>query len=133
MIRRPPRSTLFPYTALPVAVRLLRQGVSMKTIGDTLGHQAVSSTAVYLRLAIEDLRDVGLEVPKAASASVLLEPGWERRIPKVRSRIGPSRPPARFRSGFGASIQRYLKTKQALGRKYVNEAGTLLHWDAFVF
>ena len=115
------------------AVRLLRQGVSMKTIGDTLGHQAVSSTAVYLRLAIEDLRDVGLEVPKAASAPVLLEPGWEGRIPQVRSRIGPSRPPARFRSGFGASIQRYLKTKQALGRKYVNEAGTLLHWDAFVF
>ena len=93
----------------------------------SLGHRALSSTGVYLRLAIEDLRGVGLEVPKTASASALLDPGWEWRIPKIRSRDGRARSPARFRSRFGSSIQHYLKTKRASARKYVNEAWTLLH------
>ena len=52
------------------AVHLLRQGVAVKTIGDLLGHRTTESTGVYLRLAIEDLRDVspglpaGVEVPR---------------------------------------------------------------------
>ena len=45
------------------ALRLIRQGVPLKTIGDVLGHQAPTSTTVYLRLAMEDLRTVALEVP----------------------------------------------------------------------
>jgi site-specific recombinase XerD len=45
------------------AVFLLRKGTSVKTIGDILGHRTVESTSTYLRLAIEDLRDVGLPVP----------------------------------------------------------------------
>jgi site-specific recombinase XerD len=114
------------------AVRLLHQGVSMKTIGDTLGHRAVDSTSIYLRLAIEDLRHVGLEVPQATAASPLRDPGWKRSIPLVRHRVD-SPPTTGFRSGFGVSIQRYLAVKQATGRKYVNEAGILHHWDAFLF
>ena len=47
------------------AVRLLRQGTSLKTIGDLLGHRTAESTFVYLRLAIEDLRGVALSLPKA--------------------------------------------------------------------
>ena len=50
----------------------------MKTIGDTLGHRALESTGIYLRLAIEDLHDVGLEVPEATAASPLLEFGWNK-------------------------------------------------------
>ena len=42
---------------------LLRRGISLKTIGDLLGHRSPESTAVYLRLATEDLRGVGLPVP----------------------------------------------------------------------
>lgn len=42
------------------AVHLLRQGLSLKTIGDLLGHRSAESTCVYLRLAVEDLRDVAL-------------------------------------------------------------------------
>jgi integrase/recombinase XerD len=42
---------------------LLRRGTSLKTIGDILGHRSPESTAVYLRLATEDLRGVGLPVP----------------------------------------------------------------------
>ena len=45
------------------AVHLLRQGTSLKTIGDLLGHRTAESTCVYLRLAIEDLREVALDVP----------------------------------------------------------------------
>ena len=46
------------------AVSLLRAAVPLKTIGDLLGHRAPSSTSVYLKLATEDLRSVGLEVPQ---------------------------------------------------------------------
>ena len=35
----------------------------LKTIGDVLGHRSPESTAVYLRLATEDLRSVALPVP----------------------------------------------------------------------
>jgi integrase/recombinase XerD len=45
------------------ALHLLRQGTSLKTIGDLLGHRTAESTCVYLRLAIDDLREVALDVP----------------------------------------------------------------------
>ena len=45
------------------ALRLLRASVPLKTIGDILGHRAPSSTSAYLKLATEDLRQVGLELP----------------------------------------------------------------------
>lgn len=57
------------------AVHLLRQGISLKTIGDLLGHRNAESTCVYLRLATEDLRDVALSLPRHCS-----EPrAWEVR------------------------------------------------------
>jgi integrase/recombinase XerD len=46
-----------------LAVELLRRGTSLKTIGDLLGHRSTESTCVYLRLNIEDLRDVALNLP----------------------------------------------------------------------
>ena len=45
------------------AVHLLRSGLSLKTIGDLLGHRTLESTCVYLRLAVDDLRDVALSLP----------------------------------------------------------------------
>jgi site-specific recombinase XerD len=116
------------------AVRLLRQGVSLKTIGDALGHRDPESTAVYLRLAVDDLREVGLPVPKAVSAAVLPMRDWKNRLPRVRSRTGPYPPaPTCFRSGLGASMQRYIAAKQALGRQFANETRVLLRWDAFLY
>ncbi len=47
-----------------VAVHLLRQGASLKMIGDLLGHRSAESTCVYLRLHVEDLRLVALGLPK---------------------------------------------------------------------
>ena len=45
------------------ALTLLRASVSMKTIGDLLGHSRAASTEVYLRLQTEDLRAISLDVP----------------------------------------------------------------------
>jgi len=45
------------------AVYLLRSGLSLKTIGDLLGHRTFESTCVYLRLAVDDLREVALDLP----------------------------------------------------------------------
>ena len=49
------------------AVSLLRSGVPLKVIGDVLGHTSAGSTSVYLKLAAEDLRAVGLELPREVS------------------------------------------------------------------
>ena len=48
------------------ALHLSRHGLSLKTIGDLLGHRSPESTAVYIRLATEDLREVALHVPGSA-------------------------------------------------------------------
>jgi integrase len=50
------------------ALSLLRHGVPLTTIGDVLGHQAPTSTTVYLRLALEDLRPVALDIPAISEA-----------------------------------------------------------------
>lgn len=46
-----------------LAVHLLRQGTTLKVIGDLLGHRSAESTCVYLRLHVEDLREVALHLP----------------------------------------------------------------------
>ena len=50
-----------------LAVHLLREGISLKAIGDLLGHRSTESTCVYLRLQVEDLRDAALPLPSEAS------------------------------------------------------------------
>ena len=45
------------------AMRLLTRGVGVKAIGDLLGHHSLESTCTYLRLDIDMLRGVALEVP----------------------------------------------------------------------
>ncbi|MEY4583223.1 MAG: hypothetical protein RL701_7926, partial [Pseudomonadota bacterium] len=47
-----------------LAVHLLREGTSLKAIGDLLGHRSAESTCVYLRLHVEDLRDAALALPR---------------------------------------------------------------------
>lgn len=49
------------------AMSLLRGGVSLKVIGDVLGHRSERSTATYLKLATEDLRSVALDLPAGAA------------------------------------------------------------------
>jgi site-specific recombinase XerD len=45
------------------AMSMLRASVSLKSIGDLLGHSSAASTEVYLRLESNDLRAISLEVP----------------------------------------------------------------------
>lgn len=49
------------------AVSLLRAAVPLKAISDLLGHRSSTSTDIYLKLATEDLRDVGLDLPPGAT------------------------------------------------------------------
>jgi integrase len=54
----------FPYCLRhSFAMRLFDRKVGIKTIGDLMGHQSIVSTAVYLRLQTDVLRDVALPVP----------------------------------------------------------------------
>lgn len=62
-----PISHNFPYSLRhSFAMRLFDRKVGIKTIGDLMGHQSITSTTVYLRLQTDVLRDVALPVPTAA-------------------------------------------------------------------
>jgi site-specific recombinase XerD len=49
------------------AVRLLRAGFPLKTIGDTLGHRNPQSTFIYAKAATEDLRGIALDIEDVRS------------------------------------------------------------------
>lgn len=51
-----------------LALHLLRQGTSLKAIGDLLGHRSMESTCVYLRLHVDDLRAAALDLPVETEA-----------------------------------------------------------------
>jgi integrase/recombinase XerD len=55
------------------ALYLLRSGLSLKTIGDLLGHRSSESTCVYLRLATDELREVALSFPAVAAVPTAQE------------------------------------------------------------
>ena len=46
------------------AASLLSASVSVKHIGDLLGHQSTEATGIYLRLTTDNLRAISLEVPR---------------------------------------------------------------------
>jgi len=47
------------------AASLLRSAVPLKMIGDVFGHRSASSTMAYLKLDVEQLRGIALEIPGA--------------------------------------------------------------------
>jgi len=115
------------------AVHLLRQGVPIGNIGDALGHRDSDSTAVYLRLAIDDLRAVGLPIPKIVRPAKLDSSGWKAKLPK--SRDGKKRPRlarTHLASGLADSLRTYLATRRALGRRFTIEENILRRWDDFL-
>jgi integrase/recombinase XerD len=110
------------------AVHLLRQGTSVKAIGDLLGHRDAESTCIYLRLAVEDLRLVALPVPVETSEIVTRTRcpliGYKRVVsPPLRSPLG---------SPLAAEIEDYLRLKRSLGRRYNGEEMILRSLDAFL-
>ncbi|MBL9186677.1 MAG: tyrosine-type recombinase/integrase [Opitutaceae bacterium] len=116
-----------------VAVHLVRRGVPIKSIGDVLGHRDLTSTAVYLRLNVDDLRTVGLPVPRAEQAARLLGRDWGDRFPRIRNLDGPRpRVVTCFRSGFARSLNRYLENRRTLGRGCRVIESVLRLWDTFL-
>lgn len=115
-----------------LAVHLLRRGTCLPTIGATLGHRDPESTAVYLRLAIEDLRDVGLPVPNGGSPAPADSLVWKPRLAATRENPKRRLTKGRFQSGMAVSLRRYLESRRALGRIYKLEEGALRDWDHFV-
>jgi integrase len=115
-----------------LAAHLLRRGVALETISEVLGHQAPESTSVYLRLAVEDLREVGLPVPQDGNAGSLKRKGGNKTLPRVRLPIAKPLSEAGFHSGLATSLHQYLATRRALGRGYANEEAVLRRWDHFV-
>lgn len=110
------------------AVHLLRQGTSVKAIGDLLGHRDAESTSVYLRLAVEDLRGVALPVPAKTAESVVRtgRPLTDcKRVvsPPLKSPLG---------SMLAPEIEDYLRLKRSLGRRYNGEEMALRSLDAFL-
>jgi integrase len=115
-----------------LAVHLLRRGVAIGTIGEVLGHRDIESTGVYLRLGIEDLREVGLPVPEGGKAAVLEPMTWISKLPRVRFRVSKPLPKSDFQSGLATALRQYLATRRALGRAYIAEEVVLRCWDDFL-
>jgi integrase/recombinase XerD len=114
------------------AVHLLRQGVSVKAIGDLLGHRTTESTDIYLRLAIEDLRSVALPVPqKTETGRSTQEASSVPQRPKRRCVAGHASSSV-WRSFLAEDTRNYLQLKHALGRIYRNETRSLRFLDAFL-
>ena len=44
---------------MPCATRLLAEGLSLKEIGDHLGHRSTSATCTYAKVNMVSLREVG--------------------------------------------------------------------------
>ena len=113
------------------ATRLMKQGVGVKVIGDALGHRDIESTSIYLRLNVDDLRDVALPVPATFPGN----PGKLvslRSLPKIKPAPSVYNFAPHFRSRFAPSLQRFVDLKRALGRIYAQETRILRHWDDFV-
>ncbi|HOC32221.1 MAG TPA: site-specific integrase, partial [Armatimonadota bacterium] len=53
---------LFRHT---MATRLVRNSEPLKTVGDILGHNCAASTAIYAKVAVEQLREVALSFEEA--------------------------------------------------------------------
>jgi len=113
------------------AVHLLREGTSVKEIGDVLGHHSTESSCVYLRLAIDDLRCVTLEVPECLDANVEINHNILKDLPPVRT-LRSSTPAGPPRSFLNERINGYLKLHRSLGKKFSREEAVLLSFDSFL-
>ena len=110
----PPAADLTACATL--ALHLLREGAALKTIGDLLGHRSTESTGVYLRLDVDDLRDVALPLPSKCCGK----------------RGAAMSPPVKFTSAIGPVIARFVARKQALGHCYDTQRQCLVPLDRFL-
>jgi len=116
------------------ATHLLRQGVSVKAIGDLLGHRDAESTCIYLRLATEELRTVALSVPEECRSDPPIIIGPAKRCSPEKEKKEPRKSEVNqfTTSLLSNEIEKYLQLKRSLGRDYSREAVILYHFDAFI-
>jgi integrase len=117
------------------AIHLLRQGASVKAIGDLLGHRNAESTCVYLRLATEELRTVALPVPEElrSETPIIIGPATRHSTEKEKaSRRVEVNQLTRTTTFLSSQIEGYLQLKRSLGRDYSREATILYNFDAFI-
>jgi integrase/recombinase XerD len=116
-----------------LAVHLLRRGVPMNHIGNVLGHRDCESTSIYLRLAVDDLRKVGLPIPEKSRPFPLNLKRWKQKLSKVRFKTVESlSAKTGFRSFQASAIRTYLANRRALGRRFTLEEQHLRRWDDFL-
>ncbi|MEI8316133.1 MAG: tyrosine-type recombinase/integrase, partial [Verrucomicrobiota bacterium] len=114
-----------------LALRLLRQGESLKGIADILGHRSTTSTTAYLRLNIDDLRQVALPAPPICHDTPKKLPSSIPRSPRpVGSRVAPRG--WVWGSALGTTMRDYLVTQRALGLDYETQDRTLRGLDFFL-
>ncbi len=84
------------------AMRLFGRGIGIKAIGDLMGHGSTISTAIYLRLQTDVLRELALPVPTMSK----VVGGKMNTVASV---------------GLQQAVTRYLAHKRALGWRYRGE------------
>ena len=118
------------------AVNLLRSGVSLKAIGDLLGHADSRSTTGYLSLNLDDLRSVSLSVPKDILTPVRLSEkkyyysqkgGLEKKDFTKYSFLQPTR-----ECLLTKDLHSYIQLKKSLGQKFEGDASVLHSLDFFL-
>lgn len=127
-------TTRFHSLRYAVALRLLRQGVGLKSISDVLGHRDPNTTAGYLRLEIEDLRQVALPVPRLKTADSHEWPPEQGRYqptPQTPRRITAPADQG-WQSFLARPIGKYLALQRSLGRGYQREEWILRGLDFFL-
>ena len=101
------------------ALHLLRQGVSLKTLGDLLGHRLADSTCVYLAARHR----------RSSRRCAHRAPAGRTRLPAGATAMTRGPVPT---SMLEPVIARYVALKTALGRQYALERRTLAPLDAFL-
>src|SRR5205814_1260879 len=105
------------------ALRLMRGGVSLKGISDVLGHQDVDTSGHYLRLDVDDLRQVALPVPTAKirhgqTPSKFVSGSLPPIAALNRRPTGTVTDSHGWHSFLGKAIEGYLSLHRTLGRGF---------------
>jgi integrase/recombinase XerD len=119
------------------ALRMIRQGSTIKDVGDLLGHRSPISTFEYLRLNVDDMRGIPLPVPRSSqSTSLEYSPtaadNSSASEPKHVRGVRTAPKGWVWRSHLGPAMSRYLDLRRSLGRQYLSHESVLLGLDYFL-
>lgn len=113
-----------------VAMELIKRGVGFKQVGDLLGHIDPDSTNVYIRLNIDELRCIPLEVPSPLD----IPSENSTRIPVNKLRKKKIKKIHLYGSSgiFGGAIQSYIDLQKSLGKEFNRGNSVLREFDYLI-